>query len=132
MSKLVSSIIAIIGFGFCVWLFWLFVQNIQEADANIIAGLIGLLGMLGATLMTHVQTKKREINSRHFMEKREGYMLMIDLLFNLIEFKKNDEKISEEHLIKKIIEFKKALLIWGGQGIIHSWKLSGLDLNSGR
>jgi len=121
MRKLVSYLIAIVGFCFVSWLFWLFVQNIQEADANIKVGLIGLLGMLGATLMTHIQTKKREINSRHFLEKRDGYMHMIDLLFELIACKKNDDDITEERLTNKMMEFKKALLIWGGQEIIHTW-----------
>ncbi|PCI40898.1 MAG: hypothetical protein COB46_05785 [Rhodospirillaceae bacterium] len=121
MSKFVGYIKVAIGVCFISWLFWLFVQNIQEADANIKVGLIGFLGMLSATLITHNQTKNREINARHFAEKREAYKLMFDLLFDLIESTKNDKKIPEKGLIKKMMEFKKALLIWGGQEIIHSW-----------
>ena len=59
-------------------------DNVRQADASIKAGLIGLFGMLSAALVTHYQAKKREINARHFADKREGYMHMIDLLFDLI------------------------------------------------
>ena len=110
---------AILAFG--AWLLWVFVGNVGEADASIKVGLIGLFGMLTAALVTHYQTKKREINARHFADKREGYMHMIDLLFELILSVKKSEKLPEEKMLEKIVPFKKALIVWGSPQMIEAW-----------
>ena len=87
--------------------------------------------MLSAALVTHYQTKKREINARHFADKREGYMHMIDLLFDLIMSVKKGEELSEEVMLKKIMPFKKALIVWGGPQIIEAWNQFEMKSDNG-
>ncbi len=69
---------------FSVWLFWVFVTNFNAADPSIKAGLIGLIGTFLIGIVAHYQTKKRKIQARHFADKRNGYMHMIDLIFDFI------------------------------------------------
>ena len=131
MNKTVGYIVMLVTAAFCVWLLWLFIVNIRKAESSVIVGLIGFLGMISAALVTHYQTKKREISSRHFADRRDGYMKMIDLIFDIMQATKKDEKLSQEEMIEKIIPFKKTILIWGGTKIIEAWNQFELtDLNS--
>ena len=102
-----SFVVGGIVFASITWLVWVFFVNIQEADPSIKAGLIGLMGMLAVTLITHYQAKKREANDRHFADKREGYLLMINLIFDFMQAEKDGKEISERELLPKAIEFKK-------------------------
>ena len=131
MNKILRFVVAIALLAFAGWLGWLFIDNVHQADASIKAGLIGLFGMLSAALVTHYQTKKREINARHFADKREGYMHMIDLLFDLIMSVKKGEELSEEVMLKKIMPFKKALIVWGGPQIIEAWNQFEMKSDNG-
>lgn len=131
MNKMVRIAVAIALFCFGGWLIWLFIINVQSSDSNIKAGLIGLFGMLTAALITHYQTKKREINARHFGDKRTGYMHMIDLLFDLIIAVKKGEELSEDKLLDKIMPFKKALIVWGSPQVIDAWNHFELESESG-
>jgi hypothetical protein len=131
MNKFFGYLGALAICGFTAWLGWLFIENIREADASIKAGLIGLLGMVVVALVTNYQSRKREINARHFAEKREGYMHMIDLLFDIILNVKQGEEVSEQEMVKKIMPFKKALIIWGSPQIIESWNNFEIQSESG-
>ena len=114
----------ILGFAivlFSVWMAWVFVNSLEKADASIKAGLIGLLGMLSGALVVHYLTKKREIDARHFADKRAGYMILIDLIFELLFSIKNGQKLSEKSMQENMIKFKKSLLVWGGPEIIEAW-----------
>ncbi len=114
----------ILGFAivlFSVWMAWVFVNSWEKADDSIKAGLIGLFGMLLVTLIVHYLTKKREINARHFADKRDGYMHLIDLIFELLFSIKAGRRLSEKTMQEKIIKFKKSLLVWGGPEIIEAW-----------
>ncbi len=117
--------------AFTSWLTWLFIDNFRVADAGIKASLIGLFGVISAALVTHYQTKKREINARHFSDKREAYMHMIDLLFELLLSTKKNEKLPEEKMIEKMTQFKKALIVWGGPQIIEAWNRFEIESNDG-
>jgi hypothetical protein len=121
VNKALQYFLAFAIVAFTGWLIWLFVKNIGAADASIKAGLIGLFGMLTAALITHYQSKKREIDARHFADKRKGYLHMIDLLFDIIMATKTGRELSEEELIKEMMSFKKALIIWGSPDIIQTW-----------
>ena len=119
--KILGYVAVLILVGIGAWLLWVFVTNIDSADPSVKAGLIGLLGMFLVALFTNYQTKKREIDARHFANKREGYTQFIDMLFDFIESSKNNKKLTEKEMLPKIILFKKALLIWGGPNTIKAW-----------
>lgn len=118
----------VLGFLFaCVlvasfaWAAWYFVLAIQEADANVKAGIIGLLGMFLAAILTNFFTRRREINARHFSEKREAYAKFIDIVFSIVSSINSGRNLSEQSLANKIMGFKKELMVWGGPEVIQSW-----------
>lgn len=110
------------------WLGWVFFDNVREAEPSIKAGLIGFLSVISVAVFAHYQTKNREINARLFAEKRDGYMHMIDLIFELVRSQKTGGVVSEEILVEKMMDFKKALIIWGGPNVIEAW--NGFEMKS--
>ena len=119
--KILSYIAVLVFIVVGAWLSWIFLTNINSADPSVKAGLIGLLGMFLVALITNYQTKKREIDARHFTERRKGYEQFVNLLFDFIESSKNNKNLTEKEMLPQIILFKKALLIWGGPNIIKAW-----------
>ena len=119
--KIITYFVAVATLLFSVWMTWVFVKSVGKADDSIKAGLIGIFGMLSVTLVVHYQTKKREINARHFADKRDGYMHLIDLIFELLFSIKAGKSLSEKTMQVKMIKFKKSLLVWGGPEIIEAW-----------
>ena len=107
--------------GIAAWLVWVFVTNISAADASVKAGLIGLLGMFSVAIVSNYQTKNREIDARHFLHKREGYMKLIDLVFDLIQSQKANRNVPNNKLLRDIASFKKTLIIWGGPETVEAW-----------
>ena len=103
------------------WVIWYFVVSIQEADANVKAGIIGVLGVFVVTILTHFFTRKREINARHFSEKREAYGKIMDIIFDIIASTKSGKSGVNEELTNKMMLFKKELMVWGGPEVIRSW-----------
>ena len=97
---------------------WYLVNNLQDADPGLRAGIIGALGAVVAAIVTHVNTKRREINERHFSEKREAYGKIIELIFDLIMKTKSGKQISgkEAHLVKKNVGHQA-----GSNGVGQSW-----------
>lgn len=113
--------LAVVLVAALAWLSWLFVVSLQASDPSIKAGLIGLFGVLTVAIFTHYQTKKREIDARHFAEEREGYRHIIDLIFDSVMAVKQDKPIEEGDMLQKMIPFKKALIVWGRSEIISAW-----------
>lgn len=77
---IVQKFLAFILFIFFGWLVWVFVISLQAAGPEITASVIAVIGAVIGGLYTHVQIRKREIKSRHFIEKKNAYMLFINLL----------------------------------------------------
>ena len=63
--------------------------------------------LLLVTLIVHYLTKKREINARHFADKRDGYMLLIDLIFELLFSIKAGRRLSEKTMQEKMNKVQK-------------------------
>ena len=103
------------------WIAWYFILAIQEADANVKAGIIGILGVLLAAILTNFFTRRREINARHFAEKRGAYGEIIDIVFDVISSTKSGKNLPDKALVNKMMVFKKRLMVWGGPEVIESW-----------
>lgn len=121
MKKVFSVTSVLLLILFLSWLLYVFVSNISQTDSSVKAGLIGLFGIFTAGLITHHQTRKREINARLFIEKREGYKHLMELFFDIILASKRQEQLSEESLVERMITFKRALFFWGEAGTINAW-----------
>lgn len=100
---------------------WVFISNFLEASPNVKAGLIGFAATVSGALIAHQKTRKREIDSRHFADKREGYIKFIDLLFSMIHAAKDGEEFEMENMEEAILAFKKAIMVWGEPDLIQTW-----------
>ena len=102
----------------------LLVSTWKSADANtrfgVVAAMTGLMGTVVGASTTHYQTKKREIASRHFAEKREAYMEFVDLLFTMAG---RGKRPSQQQLENRMLDFRKGLLVWGGSDVFKVWNL---------
>jgi len=83
-GKFFAYIAALAMIAFVTWLLWVFVTSINDVNTSIKAGLIGIFGAFALGGLAHYQTKKREIEARHFADKREGYMHIINLIFDFV------------------------------------------------
>ena len=120
-TNFLSVLFGIVFVGMLGGIAWYFILAIQEADANVKAGVIGILGVLLAAILTNFFTRRREINARHFLEKREAYGKIIDIVFDLIASIKSGKNLPEKTLVNKLLAFKKGLMVWGGPEVIESW-----------
>ena len=62
-----------------------FLYSFFKAEAAIQSGILALIGVAASAIMAHWSAKKREIEARHFAEKREGYNSFIDIMFDVVD-----------------------------------------------
>ena len=99
-----------------------FLYAFFKADAGVQSAILALIGVVTAGIIAHVSAKRREIEARHFSEKRAGYMALIDLMMDMFMAEKMGKKpLAQEDLLKKLYEFKKVLLIWADAEVIKTW-----------
>ena len=116
-------------------LLWIFVSSLLEASPNIKAVIIGFAGTATVASITHQKTRRREIDARHFADKRVGYMAFIDLMFSIILAARGDDRdeietaVGEIDMEKDIIAFKKAIMVWGGSDLIQAWNDYEINAN---
>ena len=100
----------------------LLVPTWQRADDNtrfgVVAASIGLAGTVIGASATHATTKRREIEARHFSEKREAYGGFLDILLSLSQQGKKLQPLE-----KKMLDLRKGLLFWGSSDFIKIWNL---------
>ena len=126
----------IVAIGVIGALLWIFISSFLEASPNIKAVIIGFAGTATVALITHQKTRKREIDARHFADKRVGYMAFIDLMFSIVLAARGDDKDKIEKAVgnidmeKDILSFKKAIMVWGGSDLIQAW--NDYEINSNK
>ena len=99
-----------------------FLYALFKADAAVQSGVLALVGVVAAGIIAHSSAMKREIEARHFDEKREGYKNFVDLMFDAIVAEKFGKKrLSERELHGKMLELKKMLLTWADAHVIKTW-----------
>lgn len=121
-SLLVFSILGTIGL-----VLWYSIPIIRAADANVQASIVGIFGVFITGILTNVYTKRREINARHFSEKREAYGKIIDVVVDAMSLAKSGKSASTKRLTNKMIANKKELMIWGGSEVIQLWNQFELE-----
>ena len=122
MSKLQIAALALLAAGACALFAW-FVYALSRAEVGIQSAVLALIGVASSAIFAHLSAKKREIEARHFADKREGYKELVDLVFDLMTATKIGKKPPpQQHLMKKILEFKKMLLTWADADFIAAWE----------
>jgi hypothetical protein len=129
VKNLSIFIFSLILIGTSIFLCWLFFDSLIKADPGISAAVIGAIGVMAAGIWSHYSTRRREINSRHFIEKKNAYMRLINLIFDLFKAIKNDTEITEKVLFERLFEFKQELMVWGDQAVIDALEIYELKSN---
>ncbi|MCY4531542.1 MAG: hypothetical protein OXC84_04330 [Gammaproteobacteria bacterium] len=99
-----------------------FIYAMIHAGPAVQSGILAMIGVVSAGIIANVSAKKREIEARHFNEKREGYKAFVDMIFDSLMAEKRGKKPpTERQMREKIIEYKKMLLIWADSDVIKTW-----------
>ena len=102
-----------------IWLVYVFVS--EEVSANVRAGVLALVGVVGAAILTHLLTKKREIDARHFPQKREAYEAMLGTIVDIFLSKPLGKKLDEKKLARDLVEHKRKAAIWADHDLLMWW-----------
>ena len=79
MKNFLLALFILILFAFVGWLVWFFAKAFLASAAGVQAGIISFVATVGVALYTHSANKQREIQARHFAEKRAVYLHFIEL-----------------------------------------------------
>ncbi len=112
--------------------FFLFIYFFVNASSDVKAGVIAFSAAVIATLFSHRQTKKREIDARHFEEKRTAYLKFVEIMFETFKDAKIDDdkkakrierkkEKSEQQLLSAMIDFTKGLVVGGDPEMVKAW-----------
>ena len=113
--KVTVALILVLVSGWFIYAFFLAGPAVQS-------GILAIVGVVSAGIIANVSAKKREIEARHFNEKREGYKAFVDLIIDSLMAEKRGRKPpTERQMLEKIIEYKKMLLIWADSDVIKTW-----------
>lgn len=109
----------VIGLGFIALLGW----AIYSFTTNIPASVVTPIILAGVAIYVQRETKRREIESRHFEYKIEKYSKFVDLLFRIGE--PSRKGIPQNKLVEEMIELKKVIMIWGRAETIRAFQEFG-------
>ena len=99
-----------------------FIFTLLKAEPGIQSGILALIGVAGSGIIAHRSAKKREIEARHFSEKREGYKAFIDTIFDALLAEKIGKKpLTDKELARRLFEHKKTLMTWADADAIKMW-----------
>jgi hypothetical protein len=102
---------------------WLFVDSLLKADPGITAAVIGAIAVMVGGIWSHYSSRRREINSRHFIEKKNAYMRLVDLIFDLFKSVKGEGEVPESEMMNRLFDFKRELMVWGDGAVIDALSL---------
>ena len=108
-----------------------FIYALIHAGPAVQSGILAIIGTFTAGILANNSAKKREIEARHFNEKREGYTAFVSTIIEtLLAEKLGRNPPSTRQLLEKVIQYKKMLLIWGDADVIKMWnkfEIMGID-----
>ena len=95
---------------------------LRNAQPEFQGAVLVFAGSVGAAICTHWMAKRREIEARHFEQKRAAYETLSGLWFKLIAGQKQGgTPVQERELIASMLTFKEKLLAWGDIEMIRAW-----------
>ena len=98
------------------------VASLWNADPNVRSALVAAIGMFVVGIWSHRQIKKREIDARHFADKRDAYMKFMDLFFNLMKGQRLKKPTKDSRLVEDLSTIKKHLMVWSGPEMLDAWE----------
>ncbi|MGE4535591.1 MAG: hypothetical protein AB7D37_00785 [Desulfovibrio sp.] len=82
-------------------------------SVNVKVGVIAFIGAVAVAIYNHNKNMERERVSRLFPEKKDAYERIFDLIFGIVYESKIGKKTDEKGNLKKVIDLKKKLMVWG-------------------
>lgn len=114
----IFAILVVLGAG---WLLYEFVLFFQDASEQVQAALIGVFGVTLAAMATHALAQRREIASRHFVEKTHAYMGIFDLLFEIVQLSRNNIELTEDQMLERSVAIKRGMMVWASDTVLQAW-----------
>lgn len=128
-SKGLPILLGTLALGFLAW----FIYALIQAGPQFQSGILALVGSTAIAIWSHRSAKAREIEARHYREKRAAYMEFLESFFSLLNASTGIKpKPPMEELAAQLQNYRRMLLLWGNLDVIRSWrKLEDLILNAG-
>jgi hypothetical protein len=120
MNNLLSIALGFFLFVVTGFSLWIFIQSLLEADPGITAAVIGVIAVMVGGIWSYYFTRCCEINSRYFIEKKNVYMRLIDLIFDMFKAIKKETELTETEMFERMFEFKREVMVWGDQAVINA------------
>ena len=96
--------------------------SLWVAGTELRAAILVFSGTVIAALWAHRSAKTREIEARHFAEKRQVYSDFLGLLYrSMMAGKAGQKRQSDTQIAKGLIDVKGKMLIWAGAEVIRQW-----------
>ena len=96
--------------------------SLWNADPNVRSALVAAIGMFAVGIWSHRQIKKREIEARHFVDKRDAYMKFMDLFFDVMKGQRLKRPTRGSKLVDDLATIKKYLMVWAGSEMLDAWQ----------
>ena len=96
-------------------------MSLWNADPNVRSALVAAIGMFAVGIWSHRQIKKREIEARHFVDKRDAYMKFMDLFFDVMKGQRLKRPTRDRKLVEDLATIKKYLMVWAGPEMLGAW-----------
>lgn len=91
-------------------------NGFKSLDSSLKATILTVSGTVTAALVAHYYTKKRELETRHFVKKAEAYDKIYSMIFTVMQKPKGEGELdlsSDDEVKKMAWEAKKGLMVWG-------------------
>ena len=107
----------VILLGFCV------IIASGNMTTPLAVGVLTALAVVLAAMVTHVSTKRREIEARHFEQKRLMYEELLGaytelLRQNISALGKPKRSLSPQEIAVKLFDLKRKILLWGDRRML--------------
>ena len=104
----------------------LYVDMQSEApNTTLWVGVLTAIGVVLTAVVTQVSTKRREIEARHFEQKREAYQGVVDVWTNLLLANMSaiggTGKIDEQEIARQLVDLKRQAMFWGDRAVVRWW-----------
>lgn len=102
---------------------WLFAKGLYDAEVETRTTIIAASAVLITGILTHRQTKKREIEARHFGQKADAYMEFVNFFISIAQSGAPSTCEAKKELAGQLIDIRKKLWIWSSPDMIHCWNV---------
>ena len=103
-----------------------YIVLIGKMTVNLAVAVLTTSGVVLAAVLTQIFTKKREIESRNFEQKRAAYEEMIGVYVdvmrqNISALGTPKKKLTDQQIAIKLFDIKRSILLWGNPDMVLWW-----------